>query len=57
MCHGYWSRWEQRIEEERREQPVTFVSDPEPREPAEPVVEEPREEEVVAEKVPAGVAD
>ena len=53
MCHGYWSRWERREEDERREEPVTFVSDPEP------VEDEPREEdrEVVLEKVPAGIAD
>jgi hypothetical protein len=42
------------MEEERREEPITFVSDPEPREPAEPVAEEPRERE--PEKVPAGVS-
>jgi hypothetical protein len=55
MCHGYWSRWERRFRE-REEEPITFVSDPEvkePAEPAEPVAEEPREPE----KVPAGVAD
>jgi hypothetical protein len=55
MCHGYWERWERRFEEEKREEPITFVSDPEPREPVEPIAEEPREEE--REKVPAGVAD
>jgi hypothetical protein len=59
MCHGYRSRWYRRFEEERpEEKPVTFVSDPEvrePAEPAEPVAEEVREPE--REKVPAGVAD
>ena len=47
MCHGYWSRWEERrMEEEarrREEERVTFVSDPKVREPAEP--EESREPE------------
>jgi hypothetical protein len=56
MCHGNWERWERRMEEkERREEPITFVSDPEPREPAETVAGEPREDE--REKVPAGVGD
>jgi hypothetical protein len=55
MCHGYWSRWdERRMEEERRreEERIQFVSDPEVREPVEPVAEEDDRE-----KVPAGVAD
>ena len=54
MCHGWWDRWERRLDEERRDEPVTFVSDPEPREPEVPVAEEPAPE---PEKVPAGVAD
>ena len=54
MCHGYWERWERRFEE-KREEPITFVSDSEEREPVEPIAEEPREED--REKVPAGVAD
>jgi hypothetical protein len=56
MCHGYWERRLRRMEDERREEPVTFISDPEPREPVEPVAEEPSEEREL-EKVPAGVAD
>jgi hypothetical protein len=45
MCHGYLSRWERRMEEERRrEEHVEFVSDPEEREPAEVLAEgEPKE--------------
>ena len=54
MCHGYWSRWERRFEE-REEEPITFVSDPEEHEPEVPVAEKPREDEVELEKVPAGV--
>ena len=54
MCHGYWERWERRFEE-KREEPITFVSDPEEREPVEPIAEEPREDE--RERVPAGVTD
>jgi hypothetical protein len=57
MCHGRWARWErwERREEEQREEPITFVSDPDVREPVEPIAEdEPREER---DKVPAGVAD
>jgi hypothetical protein len=54
MCHGYWSRWEERRMEEdarrrREEERIEFVSDPEPREPV--------EEETQVEKVPAGVTD
>jgi hypothetical protein len=57
MCHGYSSKWERRMEDERRrEDRVTFVSDPEVRDPVEPVAEEePREPE--REKVLTGVAD
>jgi hypothetical protein len=52
MCHGYWERWERRMQDERREEDrIEFVSDPEVREPVEPVAEE------EPEKVPAGVAD
>ena len=41
MCHGYLSRWERRMEDERRrEERVTYVSDPEEREPVEPRAEE-----------------
>ena len=54
MCHGYW-RDRERREEELREEPLVFISDEEPREPVEPVAEEPPERE--PEKVPAGVAD
>jgi hypothetical protein len=44
MCHGYWrERWERRMDEERRDEPVTFVSDPEVEEP--PKEEEPRDPE------------
>jgi hypothetical protein len=55
MCHGYRSRWYRRFEEEDpREEPVTFVSDPE--EPREPVAEEePSEPE--REVVLTGVSD
>jgi hypothetical protein len=47
MCHGYLSRWERRMEDERRrEERITYVSDPEEREPVEPRAdEEPREPE------------
>ena len=47
MCDGYKSRWMRRWEEERRsDEPVTYVSDPEEREPVEPrAEEEPREVE------------
>jgi hypothetical protein len=57
MCHGYWSKWERRMEDERRhEDRVTYVSDPEVREPVEPVAEEePRERE--PERVLTGVAE
>ena len=56
MCHGYRSKWERRMDEERREDRVTYVSDPEVREPVQPVAEdEPREPE--PEKVLTGVAD
>ena len=42
MCHGYRSRWERRMEDERRrDERVTYVSDPEEREPVEPLAEEP----------------
>jgi hypothetical protein len=46
MCHGYMSRWERRMEDERRrEERVTYVSDPET-EPVEPIADdEPREPE------------
>jgi hypothetical protein len=48
MCHGYKSRWMRRMEEERREdERVTYVSDPEEREPVEPRAEEETEREVV----------
>jgi hypothetical protein len=56
MCHGYWDQW-QRRESARREEPITFVSDPEVKEPVEPVAEEPAGFEPEPEKVPAGVAD
>ena len=51
MCHGYWSRWEERrMEEERRrrdEERIEFVSDPEPREPAEGEPREPERETIL----------
>jgi hypothetical protein len=56
MCHGYSSRWERRFRE-REEEPITFVSDPEAKEPTEPVAEAPRESEREPDRVPAGVAD
>jgi hypothetical protein len=52
MCHGYWSRWEERrMEEEARrrheEERIEFVSDPEPREPVEEELREPEREKVL----------
>jgi hypothetical protein len=51
MCHGYWSRWEERrMEEEarrREEERVTYVSDPEPAEEREESPEVEREKVLV----------
>lgn len=46
MCHGYRSRWMRWMDERREEDPVTYVSDPDEREPADPARdEEPRDPE------------
>ena len=52
MCHSSWRRRSERFEDREEERPITFVSDPEPREPVEPRAEEEHEER--EEKVPAG---
>jgi hypothetical protein len=54
MCYSSWRRWTERYERREEERPITYVSDPEPREPVGPRAEEEREEVEREEKVPAG---